>query len=242
MSVATVVPPAMGTSSIGRTYLAKLVKQLAPDEDAEWDATHDFLNPLFDALGGVDSWKAVDAKPASLLGYYGNVNISRHDLRQVADCYINAYPWLRHPHIDWMVANTLLFAEVAATAYIWSPIYLRDGNIHWGAWALSVGWSLLKLTIVAALIAGAVVLDFRWLAWVIGGLVVWAQTSKWLLNRKRGKVLGAMLNAYDAAKTSTMSWANLWDQLVTARDLGAYWDPELYRLVEISKGRIEHAR
>jgi hypothetical protein len=238
MSVVTPAAPVLGTSAVSYQYLEKLIKQLAPDEDAEWDATYSFLKPFFDALGGIDTWKAVEAKPAVMLYHYNKINVFRQELREAADQYINAFPWLHHPHIDWVVANALMYAEVVATVHTWSASYLKGGGLDFGLAALSMGWSLLKLGVVAGMIIVALVFDVTWLAWLVGGLFVWSQVAKGLLAKKRGKVLGAMLNTYDAAKTSTLSWSNLWDQMTAARDLGAYWDPELYRLVEMRKDRL----
>lgn len=228
----TVPPSVAGTSAMSLEQVERIIEMHAPTEAVARDAVADFAVPLFAALD-VDTWSAIRATPDAMLEANTRLHVSRSEIRQAADYYINAVPWLRHPHLDWLVANALAYAETVATLHQWTPLYRSGGNVDLPFLALSSAWDLVKWGAALALIVCAFAFDLPWLGVLLIGGTIWRQVQRWRVQRARGRLLHAMLLAYGALTSSTLSWAVVWDHLAKARDLGAYWDPELYRLVEL---------
>lgn len=229
----------MGTSAVGKDYVDRVIAGAAPSPEWAEDATETFSFKFFNAInnkdGAVGQWRAVPLP--EVVDPTRQLTIYRVELRQAVDTYINL-PWLKHPHIDWMAANALIYAEVSSTASAFQPFppFGVDG-INWGtiAWRVLfwlIKWGLWLAVMIAALILG----DGSYLPagiWLVLTALVVIPSS--LAKRRKANLLRAMLDAYEATRTSTMSWSALWDQLTKTRDLGAVWDPELYRLVELRK-------
>ncbi|HEY4583245.1 MAG TPA: hypothetical protein VIG88_10335 [Lysobacter sp.] len=216
--------------------------ELAGDEAGQIDALENFVEPLFYSLGDRDRWAMTTADRAAVLTKYDTLSVDRAALRQAADYYFTCLPWLRHPHLDWLLANALIFVELAATARIWSPVYEQSGKTDWRIFSAVAAWSVIKLAMLVVAVGAAIGLGAVWAAWGLAGVaaVRWGMRTFWA--RKRLRILASMFNAYESTKSSTLSWNVVWEELSRARSLGAYWDPELYRLVELARDSAGHTK
>ncbi len=146
--------------------------------------------------------------------------------------------------LDWYFANTIVYSELLLTCDMvetavggaFTTSFIREGGasafagifirfvlfvIKWGIW-----------------LAAAVALGTTVGTWGVLGLI--ALTIGYLVRKYRGRakvaaVLAAMRNAYDVFATPTFSWEIAWLELNKARELGAVWPGELYKLVEIRR-------
>lgn len=231
---------APGTSLLGRKWIERHIQETAPSERDAEDAIELFLDPLCYAVNikgaPLETWHADFGQVSSfsILLKNKDVGIWRMELRKALDYYITTFPWLQHPYLDWLTVNLLMYAEVAATAHQWASPFMASGEPNWKIGAWLSGLFVAKWAVLLAVFGGALLFsrDFPGAPWIVGGAIVWSQVRKHLLARKRRKVLGTMLEAYKAVGTSTFSWKVLWKHLSQSRALGAYWDPELYALVE----------
>jgi len=176
-------------------------------------------------------------EPRDLLRSSFDYQFNRAQLRQQAAQYADNYHWMHNQHVDWLMAHLLITAEVVATANSWSSGWLYRGRFNWAKLLLAlllflVGWGIwLAITIGIAAIAGEIA------AWFWIAITICYQLNAWRIRRRNRKLLAEMAAVYEAARSSTVSWAVIWDMLNRTRIRGAVWDPELYRLVEIFKQR-----
>lgn len=170
-----------------------------------------------------------------------NLLISRDSLIDAAERYLET-PWMWCRNLDWLFANSLVYAEFLAyldsvktkrygsfraaaekdgdkTVLRW----LRAGRvamflIKWLAWLAVVALALAIHPVAAALVAAATI------TWKALGFYEW---------QRQNKLLQAMIQAYTPLRSPTLSWRIVWDELNVARKRGVVWDGAVYRLVEL---------
>lgn len=202
--------------------------------------THDrddaiaFVDELFRSVQNenepIAGWGHIETR--NLPAHLGKYSIWRDSLRDCAQRYLSTNAWLADPSLDWLLANLLAFAELDAFLITTGTVarFKRSGRAHlahmaWGAFK----WLVWLLLVVFAFVASDAI------GWGLLALTAIVQGLAWR-NRKRISGLElAMMNAYQSIGSTTLSWNVVWDYLTKSRDLGAVWDPELYRLVELRK-------
>lgn len=168
------------------------------------------------------------------------MKFSRAELQGAAERYLDR-AWLHCREIDWVIVNTLTYAEYQATLDflrahtmpISRYIARKAESIGWqigsGLWrmiVLAVKW-LLWLGIF---IASFIVAPFGPIVWV--GITAWWWWRKLAAQKKINKVLASMFATYATLSTVSQSWQIVWDELKKSRETGAVWDGIVYRLVE----------
>jgi hypothetical protein len=168
------------------------------------------------------------------------MHFSRADLQNAAERYIQR-PWLHCRELDWLIVDSLTYAECQATLDFFrfrimplsSYISKKAGSIKWqissGLWrsiVFLVRW-LLWLCVLAVTFQFAPVAAVVW----IGITVLW-QWRKWRAQKKLDDLMAAMIATYATLSTVSQSWQVVWDELKKSRDAGAVWDGIVYRLVE----------
>jgi len=173
----------------------------------------------------------------------------RAELRSAVAEYLK-HPWMHTPFLDWFCADTLTFSEYLGTVHVFYTRrkgILRSVAIQtrtlFGATAWAVAgavWRFLRFLVkwgiwlVALLVLGDV-------TGLVGPLVQIVLTTVWFGLRvfsasKANRLLNAMLDAHRVFDTTTFSWKVAARELETARQLGAKWDGELWKLVEAKGG------
>lgn len=170
-------------------------------------------------------------------------HVDRDTLREGVAEYLKN-PALQDEWLDWYCADLLCFSELFSTiketriqvhgqiAYMLrglggSQSHLIQNAIFLAKWAI---WILFLLYLFAQ--DGS---TNQWFAvfCVLG--TIYVQYEKFSLWRKRRKIIDAMFRVYAVLHTSTFSWNVLWREMEDSRKLGAIWDGEFWRLVEMRK-------
>ncbi len=170
-------------------------------------------------------------------------HFDRDKLREGVSEYLKN-PALQDEWLDWYCADLLCFTELVST--IKETRIQVHGQL---AYMLrGVGGSQSHLVQIAIFI-------FKWVIWLyllfylfekndqvsdmyaialtLG--TVYVQYNKVSLWQKRSKIIEAMFRVYAVLYTPTFSWNVLWREMEDARKLGAIWDGEFWRLVEMRK-------
>ncbi|HRQ62078.1 MAG TPA: hypothetical protein PLO23_11320 [Alphaproteobacteria bacterium] len=170
-------------------------------------------------------------------------HFNRDKLREGVSEYLKN-PDLQDEWLDWYCADLLCFTELVSTiketriqvhgqlAHMLrgvggSQSHLIQGAIFLAKWAV---WILFLFYLFAQ--DGSINQAFAVFC-VLG--TVYVQYGKFSLWRKRSKIIDAMFRVYAVLHTPTFSWDVLWREMEDARKLGAIWDGEFWRLVEIRK-------
>jgi hypothetical protein len=162
-----------------------------------------------------------------------SIEYDRSDLRSGAANYIEKLKAIHCRELDWLVVDVLMYAEISAFALTLNPLQSLDATPRRWFLTLRFTWGLLKWLALAALILLAISFELPLLAWGMATIgLVW-QGLKWRQKFRMNTMLRSMFVAYAAAASSSLSWTILWELLGKSRELGAYWDPEVYRLVEL---------
>lgn len=168
------------------------------------------------------------------------MNFSRAGLQGAAERYLDR-TWLRSREIDWVIVNTLTYAEYQATLDFFRahtmPIsrYIAKKAESMG-WQIGSGlWRLIVLAVkwlfwLGIFVASFVVAPFGPIVWVAITVCWWWR--KLAAQKKINKVLASMFATYATLSTVSQSWQIVWDELKKSRAAGAVWDGIVYRLVE----------
>lgn len=175
-----------------------------------------------------------------------NYEFDQEGLRDAVAQYLSR-PWMHTQFLDWFCASTLTYREYLATVNVF--YVSRYGILHhvlvhmpgesWATkWTMLFGWSLLKWGIWLV-----VMWRLAERTGLLGPLILLVITAFWIGLRifeklKMDKILDAMLAAHRFFDTIDFSWKIAYKELDKARELGAKWDHELWKLVE-AKGGME---
>jgi hypothetical protein len=190
------------------------------------------------SIDPVNSWRHRGASDMESDWRY--MHFSRADLQNAAERYIQR-PWLHCRELDWLIVDSLTYAECQATVDFFRSrimplsryISKKAGSIKWqissGLWrsiVFLVKW-LLWLCLLAVTSQFAPVAAVVW----IGITVLW-QWRKWSAQKKLDDLMAVMIDTYATLSTVSQTWQVVWDELKKSRDAGAVWDGIVYRLVE----------
>lgn len=171
---------------------------------------------------------------------------SREQLRAATAYYIKR-PEMQDDWLDWYCADLLCFMELSGTVH--ATKIQAHGLLNY-VFGLVQGWPS-----VLGIIGRCAVFVVKWLIWffvifclykedsdfgyaaitIIFLLTVYVQIKKIFFLRKRARIIEAMERVYAVLDTTTFSWNVLWQEMEDARKIGAIWDGEFWRLVEIRK-------
>lgn len=220
------------SAAVSLLFLEKRAKSLG--DDLEWELSNwasDYFNAI-DVPGSPNVWRHVPITNMLNTDSF----VAGNYIKPLAAQYIEFPPNLQDKNADWLVADTLCFAEVNATL-----VYMRKmkGGKQAVPTGLRVGiaaWSVLMWIIWVAILGFGFAVQ-PWLGWGLVAVTALVQLAKWRASTARNKLLTEMLGTYQALESTTFSWAVLWDHMSRSRALGAVWPPELYRLVELRMQR-----
>ncbi|SFN14918.1 hypothetical protein [Dokdonella immobilis] len=214
--------------------------QISDDDTAEnlslRDESQEFLNSFYSSIRRngepLDGWRHFhpSREPESLY----SVEYHRDSLRSSAAHYIEHLRGIHRREFDWLIVNVLMYAEISAYAAVLNPIGSMASSPE-KRWLIALRWiwRALKWLIFVAILFAALAFNSSWLAGSAIALAVVVQGLKWRQRYRAAKTLQSMLTAYASVGSWTLSWAVVWELLSKSRNLGAYWDPEVYRLVEL---------
>lgn len=220
-------------SSISKEWLERNAEKCA-DEDARWQFlcwVDSYFNVL-DPAGGGTTWRHVPIAQMTVT----DALVAGQFAKPLAADYISLPPAVQNDHADWLVADSLCFAEVNATLVHWKMMKAGKHAVPLGLRLAADGWSLFFWIIWLCVIGFGFAFN-TWAGVVLLALTTWVQYSKFRASSQRGKLMAEMLGTYQALSSSTFSWAILWEHMADSRKLGAVWPPELYRLVELRMRR-----
>jgi len=168
------------------------------------------------------------------------MQFARADLQNAAERYLER-PWLHCRELDWLIVNTLIYAECEATLDFFRAgimplsryISKKAGNTK--LQISSFAWRFILFLIKWLAWLGILVVTFEFslvasIVW-IGITLIW-QWRKWKAQKKLDDVMAAMIATYATLNTVSQSWLVVWEALKKSRDAGAVWDGIVYRLVE----------
>lgn len=190
------------------------------------------------SIDPVTSWRHRGANDMESDWRY--MQFSRAELQNAAERYLER-PWLHCRELDWLIVNTLTYAECQATLDFFRSrimplsryISKKADSIKWqissGLWrsiVFLVKW-LIWIGVFVATLWFAPIAPVAW----IGITVLW-QWRKWKAQKKINDLMAAMIATYATLSTVSQSWQVVWEELKKSRDAGAVWDGIVYRLVE----------
>jgi hypothetical protein len=232
---------------LSKEYATRLVRERWAGKDPadlDWSAEMVFVDGFFGAIrqgeGTATGWQHGSPllQPENLYA----LDVDRMTLRQWASEYIENLPLIHRRELDWLIVDVLMLSEISAFAAHLNPIKsIQDKVTRRRLGAAAALWTVFKWGIAAFTLAGALVADLPGLAMLIFGFIVLRQSQLWWRNRKAAGLLLSMTGAYAAIGSWSTSWTNLWELLRKSRDLGAVWDPEVYRIVELRMRGSESA-
>jgi len=220
-------------SSVSKEWLERTADN-CPDESAKWNFVcwvDSYLDGL-DPAGGGTTWRHVPLDQMTVTDTY----VAGNHLKPLAAEYIALPGSVQHEKADWLVADSLCFAEVNATLIHWKMMKAGKHAIPLALRAGLMGWSLFLWVIWI----GVLVVGFAMNTWIGAGLLAltgWVQYSKFKALLQRRRLAAEMLGTYQALCSSTFSWTVVWEHMSESRKLGAVWPPELYRLVKLRMRR-----
>lgn len=233
--------------SLSKEYAARLVRERWADRDPnelDWSPEMTFVDGFFGAIrqgeGTATGWQhgSPVLQPESLYA----LDVDRMTLRQWASEYIENLPLIHRRELDWLIVDVLMLSEISAFAASLNPIKsIQDQIARRRLGVVAALWTVFKWGIAVFALVGALIADLPGLAMLVFGLIVLRQGQLWWRNRKTAGLLLSMTGAYAAIGSWSTSWTNLWELLRKSRDLGAVWDPEVYRIVELRMRGSERA-
>ena len=162
-----------------------------------------------------------------------SVEYHRDDLRRDASNYIENLKPFHCRQLDWLIVDVLMYAEISAFALTLKPFQTMEPSHRRWLRVLGIFWRLIKWSVFAVVLMASIAFELPLVAWGITLLAVAWQGLKLRGKLRVAKLLHTMFDAYAAAGSWSLSWSILWELLEKSRNLGAYWDPEVYRLVEL---------
>lgn len=220
-------------SSVSKEWLERTAADCI-DESAKWDFVG-WVDSYFgglDPAGGGNTWRHVPLDHMTITDTY----VAGNYVKPLAAQYIAFPSTVQNAHADWLVADSLCYAEVNATLVHWRMMKAGKQAIPFGLRAGLVGWSLFLWLIWICVLGVGFALN-TWIGVGLLALTAWVQYSKLRVSMQRRRLVAEMLGTYQALSSSTFSWAVLWEHMAESRKLGAVWPPELYRLVELRMHR-----
>lgn len=215
-------------SAVSLAYIEKKAALLPEDE--QWDLVT-WARSLFAHLepeGGGSVWRHVGVPQLS----YTSAFVAGDGVKPLAAEYIGFAPEMQDSHMDWLIADSLCFAELNATMVHFRMMTGGKQAIPMGLRLAIFAWKAAVWLIWAAIMAAGFFLH-PLVGWALIGLTGISLWSKLRASKARGQLMLEMIGTYQALASSTFSWAILWDHMARSRALGAVWPPELYRLVEL---------
>lgn len=217
-----------------RTLIA--AAEAANIRDAEWVA-ESWVDSIYASLridGKEPSvWRHIEAP--QLLYAVGSIGIDRETIRGAAAQYINDFTWAEDRNLDWLVANVLAYAELDAFLLSLDATQVFQGASRGGARVVRALWRLFWWCVWLAIVASAFIFVSPWIGAPLVLLTALKIGGNFRSSRRRAALVTSMIDVYTAISSATLSWAVVWDLMERSRRLGAVWDPELYRLVELRK-------
>lgn len=170
------------------------------------------------------------------------MHFSRVGLQNAAERYLKR-PLLHCRQFDWLIVNTLIYAECQATFdFIRSrnmPFYRGMSHGMYGNKffeQISAGlWRSIVFLVIGLIWLGLFAATFRSApvaSVALTGIVVLLLWRIWKAQKKNNDVMRAMFTTYANLSTVSQSWQVVWDELKKSRDAGAVWDGIVYMLVE----------
>jgi hypothetical protein len=229
---------------------AKRRKGVHAEEDLRQEAA-DIVDDLFSAItwetvegdiikssDSITTWRHRAAN--DLESDWRYMQFSRADLQNAAERYMER-PWLHCPELDWLIVNTLVYAECQATLDFFRarimPLsrYISKKARNTKLQIFSSAWRFIVFLIKWFVWLGILVVTFEFspvalIVW-IGMTLIW-QWRKWKAQKKLDDIMAAMIATYATLNTVSQSWQVVWEALKKSRDAGAVWDGIVYRLVE----------
>ncbi|MDD3020393.1 MAG: hypothetical protein PHX61_05355 [Alphaproteobacteria bacterium] len=177
----------------------------------------------------------------ALKRWHTDADFNRDELREGVAEYIRD-PDLQDDWLDWYCADLLCFMELFSTikdtriqvhgqlAHMFQNVGGSQSHLiqmvififKWAVWLFYLVWIFEKGDEVAYATVTVLMLG-----------TIYVQYVKLSLWRKRSKIIEAMYRVYAVLQTPTFSWNVLWREMEDARKLGAIWDGEFWRLVEM---------
>lgn len=224
----------MATLTVARSLslVSSLAKRNAPAGlEAQYEAEGEqWVHAVFGAItkngDPIDEWSSIEPQ-SRVLPASSSYGYARIMLRNAVAQYVNEMPWLHCQEFNWLLANTLLHAEVSATALAFG--YVPDAQLV----ALKLLWKLFVWGAWLAILAALLLFDLPWAAGAWLALTLARVLLKWRHRKARNRLIASMVDAYHSTNSMALSWNIVWDAMITSRDLGAVWDQELYQLVEL---------
>lgn len=216
-------------SAVSRNWLQRRADSLK-NESLQWDLNC-WADEFFTGLqpqGDTTIWTHVPITQMLHTDSY----VAGDYIKPLAAQYIEFPKEMQDAKTDWLVADTLCFAEVNATLI---HLGMMKGGKHANPLSMLVVkglWSLIAWAVWLCIIAVGFYFS-AWIGWTLVALTVWTQVIKIQASVRRSRLLDGMLGTYQALASSTFSWSVLWEHMADSRKLGAVWPPELYRLVEL---------
>lgn len=178
--------------------------------------------------------------------------INSEGLRDAVNQYL-ACPWMHTKFLDWFCASTLAYSEYIGYADkcfltrldVESWVMLHNSKLALSDRLSKVRKRRLRRSLGKWVVWIALVYGLGILSGVIGPLILVVITILWVRSRIReekkldevqDRLLDAMQKAYLLFEPTGFSWKMAYDDLYRARELGAVWPSELWRLVEAKGG------
>jgi hypothetical protein len=176
------------------------------------------------------------------------LEFDREELRSAAERYVDR-PWMQLRALDWLILNSLTYAELLATIEVIRArtmplsryVALKSGSttgsvasalwrtimvvLKWGVWFL-----LFSISLSAEPYAPLALI----------GVTAWWLWKRYSAKRKIDDLLASMQGTYAALSSISNSWAVIAEELKKSRDKGAVWDGIVYRLVEERTLKEQH--
>lgn len=218
-------------SQITAQYLkySKLETPLPAPQQARLEA---WLARYFEALGDGapnEEWRHVlGADAASGRQYFGLV---QDRLSELADEFTERWSALRESRLEWLVADTLCYAELEAAReqLRLSHSYLKGRS--------RLGWvarkALVELLVALAWLA---LIAFLWqqplaVLLIVAVTILW-KIHRWQVDKERADLATAMVGTYGTMASAPVCWSLVWESMGESRRKGAVWPAAMYRLVD----------
>lgn len=177
------------------------------------------------------------------------LSIDRQQLQHLTQVYIeSSCLWCKE--LDWLFANSLLFAELIAyfdTMYRAHTPFLKqfceDNSSKTFFWKCAI-WDTCCFAIKWGtwLLMSMIIFYFNKYAGTIFIIYsVFMKVKKEIKKRKSHVVFENIIKTYHYAKSMNLNWQALWNAMNESRQHVIMWDPELYNLVELRTKNPLHA-
>ncbi|PJL51466.1 hypothetical protein B9Y74_05575 [Stenotrophomonas maltophilia] len=217
---------------VSKDWVERRAKSLNGDDGwglSCWGA--DYFNGLQPADGGSTWWHI----PLMQMRFT-DAFVAGETIKPLAAQYIAFKPSMQDPNTDWLVANTLCFAEVNATLVYCRMMTGGKQSVPLSLKAIIAAASIVGWTVWLAIVLGSLLIS-GWLTVVLSLITLWGIIGKARQSLKKRRLMAEMMRTYESLCSSTFSWTVFWEHLAESRKLGAVWPPELYKLAELRMRR-----